>query len=158
MTLLERVVVPVANEADAVATAAALGPYTDDIRHLTLLHVVEKGGGTADKAPMEKRRTDAAAFLASAESLLGDEVAVETRIEFGTSVPETIVETALDAGASAIAFAPRGGNRLVRFLSGDTAARLVTESDVPVVSLSPRVGEESSSDGRSGSGRAGVGR
>jgi nucleotide-binding universal stress UspA family protein len=136
MSLLERAVVPVANEADAAATATALSSYAEEIDHLTVVHVVEKGGGVVDKAPMAKRRADAAAFLSTVESRFGDEeVTVETRIEFGTNVAETVVETALDVGATAVAFRPRGGNRLVRWLSGDTTTRLLTNAELPVVSL-----------------------
>lgn len=148
MALLERVVVPIADERDSVATSAALSPYLDDIHHVTAVHVIEKGGGVVDKAPMEKRRTDAAELLAVVESRLDDEVAVETRIEFGTNVAETIVETALDADASAIAFRPRGGSRLMRLLSGDTAARLVTDPELPVVSLTAESGTRSSPNSR----------
>jgi nucleotide-binding universal stress UspA family protein len=144
MGLLERVVVPVADGRDAAATATALSQCLDEVRHVTVLHVVEKGGGVVDKAPMERRLTDATGFLSTVESGLGDEVTVETRVEFGTDVAETIVETALDAGATAIAFRPRGGSRLVRLLSGDTAIRLVTDAELPVVSLHPADGTRSS--------------
>ncbi|MUV58574.1 universal stress protein [Halogeometricum sp. CBA1124] len=135
MSLLERVVVPVADERDAVATVTALSRHLDDVQSVVAVHVIEKGGGVADKAPMAKRKADAAEILAAVESRLGDAVTVETRVAFGTNVADTIVETALDADATAIAFCPRGGNRLVRFLSGDTAARLVSAPALPVVSL-----------------------
>lgn len=144
MELLGHVVVPIADARDAAATTAALSPYLDDVRSVTALHVVEKGGGTVDKAPMEKRLADAVGFLSTVESRLGGEVTVETRVEFGTDVAETIVETALDAGATAIAFRPRGGGRLVRLLSGDTAMRLVTDAELPVVALRPVDGTRSS--------------
>jgi nucleotide-binding universal stress UspA family protein len=135
MTLLERVVVPVADEQDSRATAAAVSRHVDEVQSVVAVHVVEKGGGAVDKAPVGKRRADAAAFLSVVESRLDDRVAVETRLAFGTDVAETVVETALDAEATAIVFRPRGGSRLVRFLSGDTAARLVTDPELPVVSL-----------------------
>jgi nucleotide-binding universal stress UspA family protein len=135
MSLLERVVVTVADERDAVATATALSRHLDEVQSVVAVHVIEKGGGVADKAPMAKRRADAAEILATFESRLTDAVAVETRVAFGTNVADTVVETALDADATAIAFCPRGGNRLLRFLSGDTAARLVTAPVLPVVSL-----------------------
>ncbi|WP_435360370.1 universal stress protein [Haloarchaeobius sp. DFWS5] len=135
MPLLERIVVPVANDTDASATAAALSRYLDEVDHLTVAHVIAKGGGAVDKAPMEKRQADANQFLSSVESRFADGTTVDTRIEFGTSVAETIVETALDVDATAIVFRPRGGNRLVRFLSGDTGVRIAAEADVPVVSI-----------------------
>jgi nucleotide-binding universal stress UspA family protein len=152
MSLLERVVVPVANETDSVATATALSRYLDDVQSVVAVHVIEKGGGVADKAPMEKRQTDAAEILSVVESRLGDAVTVETRVAFGTNVADTIVETALDADATAIAFCPRGGSRLARFLSGDTAARLVTAPTLPVVSLTGERGSGSPPEDRARDG------
>lgn len=135
MDMLDHVVVPIASEQDAEETAAALEPYLDEIERVTAVHVIEKGGGTIDKAPVAKRRKDAAAYLSLVESRLSDSVAVATRTAFGTDVVETIFTEAADVGATAIAFCPRGGSRIVRLLSGDTAARLVTDPDLPVVSL-----------------------
>jgi nucleotide-binding universal stress UspA family protein len=135
MALLERVVVPVADEQDSRATAAAVSQHVHEVQSVVAVHVVEKGGGAVDKTPVEKRRADAAELLSVVESRLDDEVAVETRVVFGTDVAETVVETALDVEATAIAFRSRGGSRLVRFLSGDTAARLVNDPELPVVSL-----------------------
>ncbi|WP_136603519.1 universal stress protein [Salinigranum halophilum] len=135
MSLLDHVVVPVADETDAAVTATALTPHMSDIQRITVVHVIENGSGVVDKAPIEKRQTDARAFFSAVESRLGDEVVVERRLEFGTNVAETIVDVALDVSATAIAFRPRGGNRLARLLSGDTAARLLTDPKLPVVSL-----------------------
>jgi nucleotide-binding universal stress UspA family protein len=132
---LERVVVPVADDEDAVATAAALSPYLEEIRCVTVVHVIEKGSGAADKAPMEKRQRDARRFLSTLETRLEEEVVVETRIEFGTGVANTIVETAVETDADTIVYRPRGGSRLTRFLSGDTGLRLLTEAALPVVSI-----------------------
>jgi len=135
MSLLDHVVVPVADETDAAVTTTALASHMSDIQRVTVVHVIEKGGGVVDKAPMEKRQADAGEFLSAVESRLGDEVVVERRLEFGTNVAETIIDVALNVSATAIAFRPRGGNRLARLLSGDTAARLVTNPKLPVVSL-----------------------
>lgn len=135
MTLLEHVLLPVASEEDARATSQALEPYLSDVERVTAVHVVEKAGGAMDKAPMEKRREDAAAFLAIVDSRLGDRVAVETRTAFGTDVVETLFAEAADAGATAIAFRARGGSRIVQLLTGDVATDLVTDPELPVVSL-----------------------
>lgn len=135
MELLGRIVVPVADVDDAVATAAALSPYLDRVRHITAVHVIEKGGGVVDKAPIEKRRADAAVLLSTFEDRLNGAVTVDTRVAFGTDVVDTIVETALDVDAAAVVFHPRGGSRLTRLLSGDTAGRLVTGATLPIVSL-----------------------
>jgi hypothetical protein len=135
VTLLEHVVVPVASEEDARATSAALEPYLGEIDRVTAVHVIEKAGGAVDKAPVAKRREDAAEYLAVVDATLGESVAVDTRTAFGTDVVETIFAESLDAGATAIAFCPRGGSRIVRILSGDTANRLTTDPDLPVISL-----------------------
>ena len=135
VTLLEHVLLPVASESDAEATAAALEPYLEEVQRVTAVHVIEKAGGAMDKAPLEKRREDAAEFLAVVESRLGDRVAVDTRTAFGTDVVETLFDEAADAGVTAVAFRPRGGSRIVRLLSGDTTSALVTDPAVPVVSL-----------------------
>ncbi|KAB1190513.1 universal stress protein [Haloferax sp. MBLA0076] len=138
MGLLDHVVVPIADETDAVETADALNLYLDGVRRVTAIHVIEKGGGVVDKAPMEKRRADAAHYLSVFDVQLGGSVDIDMRMSFGTNVAETILETAEDVEATAIAYRPRGGNRLVRLLSGDTGARLATNGELPVVSLGKR--------------------
>lgn len=135
MTLLDHVVVPIASAEDAEVTCAALQPYLEEIERVTAVHIIEKAGGAIDKAPVAKRREDAAEFLAIVDATLGGEVAVDTRTAFGTDVVETVFAESLDAGATAIAFCPRGGSRIVQVLSGDTANRLTTDPDLPVVSL-----------------------
>ncbi|WP_226023104.1 universal stress protein [Halomicrobium salinisoli] len=141
MTLLDHVLVPVASEDDAEATVAALAPYLDEINRVTAVHVIEKGGGTIDKAPLEKRREDAAEYLAVVEARLDGDAAVDTRIDYGTDVVDALFAAAADAGATALAFRPRSGSRIVRLLSGDTATRLTTAPVLPVVSL-PDPGRE----------------
>ena len=135
MSILQRVVVPVATEEDAEVTCAALNPYLDEVEMVIGVHVIEKAGGGIDKAPLEKREEDAAAILELAESTLRDTVAVETRVAYGTSVAETLFDEAAEANATALAFCPRGGNRFVQILAGDTASKLVTSPRLPVVSL-----------------------
>lgn len=135
MSMLDHVLIPIASEDDATVTCAALAPHLDDVERVTAVHVIEKAGGAIDKAPIGKRREDAAEYLAIVETSLGDQVAVDTRTAFGTDVVETIFDQAADVGATAIAFCPRGGGRIVRLLTGDVATRLVTDPDLPVVSL-----------------------
>lgn len=48
--LLAHVLLPVANEKDALATATVLEPYRPS--NVTTLHVVEKGEGVPDKTPV----------------------------------------------------------------------------------------------------------
>jgi hypothetical protein len=98
MTLLEHVLLPVASESNAEATAAALEPYLEEVELVTAVHVVEKAGGAIERAPLEKRREDAAEFLAVVDSRLGGRVAVDTRTAFGTDVVATLFEAAAEAG------------------------------------------------------------
>ena len=135
MSLLRRALVPVADEDDAVATVRALRPHAGRIETVVAVHVIEKGGGAVDKAPLEKRQGDAEDCLAVAEAELGASVGVETRVAYGTDVVETVADVAADVDATAVAFRARGGSRLVRLLSGDTTTRLATNPTVPTVSL-----------------------
>lgn len=135
MALLDHVLVPVASEEDAEATCTALEPYLGEVQRVTAVHVIEKAGGAMDKAPLEKRQGDAAEFLGIVDTRLSDRVAVDTRTVYGTDVVDALFEAAADAGVSSVVFRPRGGSRIVRILSGDTTTRLVTDPDLPVVSL-----------------------
>ncbi|WP_135822238.1 universal stress protein [Halostella litorea] len=134
-TLFRRILVPIANEDDAAATAAALGPYLDGAAaEVVAVAVVEKAGGAPDKASVEQRERHAEASFDRFRTGLGD-VDVETEIRYGTDVAETIVDAAHDVGASAIVFTPRGGSRWIKLLTGDVTTNLVADSDLPVVVL-----------------------
>jgi nucleotide-binding universal stress UspA family protein len=124
------VLVPVANDEDAAATARALAPY--DPARVTALHVVEKGEGVPDKTPVEQSETIAEESFAALRETF-PEAAGE--IAYNRDVVEAILDAAEELGASAIAFRPREGGRLVQLLSGDLSQRLVTDSELPVVAL-----------------------
>ena len=133
--LLGHVILPVANEDDALATARALEPYGPS--NVTALHVVEKGGGVPDKTPVEQSEELAEEAYAAVRSVFphaGEHTA------YGRDVAEKIFEAADEVDASAIAYRSRGGNRLVQFLSGDISLKLVTKADRPVIAL-PRKDE-----------------
>jgi len=128
--LLDHVILPVANEADALATATALEPYGPS--HVTALHVVEKGEGVPDKSPVEQSEELAADAYAAVRSVFPD---ADEHTAYDRHVVDAIFEAADDVGATAIAFHARGGSRLVQFLSGDITLQLVTKADVPVIAL-----------------------
>lgn len=128
--LTRHLVVPVATEADARATARSLRPY--DVDRITVLHVVEKGEGVPDKTPVEQSESLAADAFAAFRETFPDAV---TELTYRRDVVTGIVDVAETLDASAIAFHPRGSSRLVQLLSGDRSLRLLTESVVPVIAL-----------------------
>ncbi|WP_338742327.1 universal stress protein [Haloplanus salilacus] len=133
--ILAHVLLPVAHEADALATAKELEPYGP--AHVTALHVVEKGGGVPDKTPVEQSEDLAAKSYAAVRSVFPD---ADEHTAYGRDVAVEIFDAADEVGASAIAFRSRGGNRLMQFLSGDISLKLVTQADRPVIAL-PREDE-----------------
>lgn len=131
-TILDRVVLPVVGPKNARRSAKSLSEY--DPGEVVLVHVVEKSGGGVDSAPVQQREKAAQeAFDAGRSVLTGPTVTTELR--YGSDIPEMIFETAVDVEADSIAFVPRSGNRLVRFLTGDIAHSLITKTDRPVVAL-----------------------
>lgn len=128
--LLAHVLVPVAHEEDALATARALEPYQPD--RVTALHVVEKGGGVPDKTPVEQSEEVAEDSFAAVRTVFPD---AGERTAYGRNIVDRIFEAANEVDATAIAYRSRGGNRIVQFLSGDLSLKLVTRSDRPVIAL-----------------------
>jgi len=104
LDLLGHVLLPVANEDDAAATAAALEPY--DPERVTALHVVEKGEGVPDKTPVEQSKEVAAASFSAVEAVFPDAGA---EIGYSRDIVESIIDTATDVDATAIAYRPREG-------------------------------------------------
>jgi nucleotide-binding universal stress UspA family protein len=133
--ILAHVLLPVAHEADALATATSLEPYRPG--HVTVLHVVEKGGGVPDKTPVEQSEELAEESYAAVRSVFPD---ADEHTAYGRDVATEIFDAADEVGASAIAYRSRGGNRLTKFVSGDISLKLVTDADRPVIAL-PREDE-----------------
>ncbi|WP_049969875.1 universal stress protein [Haladaptatus cibarius] len=137
MSLLERVVIPVASEKDAESTCdAALERVESAGGRVIALHVVEKAGGAPDKASVEQREEQAdEIFEIVTERCDALGVPVETKIAYSTNVADAIFETADEVEATAIAFTPRGGSRWMKLLTGDVALSLATKTNRPVVIL-----------------------
>lgn len=124
----EHIVVPVADVSDARETAAVLEHYQFD--HVTVVHPVEKGDGTPDKIPLEQAGSRAEdAFTAFRETVPD----ADQELTYARNAVDAIIDVAADVGARAIAFRLRGGSRIVQFLSGNKALRLITGSDRPVI-------------------------
>ena len=134
-SLFRRVIIPVANTEDAIATTNALRPYIDTVSDgIFAVHVIEKAGGAPDKASVEQREQNAREIFEHVEDGLAD-LDVETKILYGTDIASTIVEAAHNEDASAIVFTPRGGSRWMKLLTGDVTTTLLNESDLPVLVL-----------------------
>ena len=134
--LLAHALLPVAGKEDALATATALEPYNPS--QVTVLHVVEKGGGVPDKTPVEQSEEVAAKSFAAVRRVFPD---ADDHTAYARDVVEAIFETVDRVGASAVVFRSRGGSRLARFLSGDRSTKLVINARCPVVAL-PREGAD----------------
>jgi nucleotide-binding universal stress UspA family protein len=128
--LLAHVLLPVANEDDAFATATRLEPYQPE--HVTALHVVEKGGGVPDKTPVEQSEKLAEDSYEAVRTVFPD---ADDHTAHARDIAGAIFGVADRVGASAIAYRSRGGNRLVQFVSGDISRKLVTKANQPVIAL-----------------------
>lgn len=128
--LLSHVVLPVATEDDALASARALEAY--DPQRVTATFVVEKGGGAPDKTPVEQSEEIANTCYRAVRTVFPD---ADTETIYHTDVTAGIYEAAESCASSAIAYRPRGGSRLLQFLAGDISLELITDAPVPVVAL-----------------------
>lgn len=133
LDLLAHVLLPVANQDDALTSATALEPYRPD--HITALHVVEKGEGVPDKTPVVQSEAVADESFEAVRMVFPD---ADEHTAYSRDIVGAIFEAATDVDASAIAYRSRGGNRIMQFLAGDLSLKLVTNADRPVIAL-PRV-------------------
>ena len=133
--LLDHVLVPISGEEDARRTALALEPYEPG--RVTVLFVVEKADGAPDSMSVEQAEGLASDSFGAFRAVVTD---IEEEVAYDSNVVETIFESAEEIGASSVVFTTRGGGSIIRLLTGDTARKLVTENDLPVISL-PRSDE-----------------
>ncbi|MDV7348406.1 universal stress protein [Halorubrum distributum] len=135
--LLGHVLLPVAHEEDALATARALEPYGPE--RVTALHVVEKGEGVPDKTPVEQSEELAAESYDAVRTVFPD---ADEHTAYARDIVDAIFDAADEVDASAVAYRSRGGNRLMQFLSGDISLKLVTDAPLPVIALPAAADEE----------------
>lgn len=128
-------VVPIAAEADARATARALATHAPATERVTLVHVIEKAGGAADKAGVEQRKEAAETAFTAFRAAYGSEADIDAEIVYDTDVAAGIMRAAHESDAEAVAFTPRGGGFLDRLLTGNVGQRLLDDSDLPVLVL-----------------------
>lgn len=136
----DRIVVPIASTTDAVETIDSLkqrlNQSGDSVLEVVLVHVIVKGGGGIDKAPMEARQEMADDIFDTAnEAFAGTNVQITDALVYDTDLISGIVTAAADHDADAIVFRPRKSGRLVRLLTGDRPGQLIRESSVPVLVL-----------------------
>ncbi|MFB6284054.1 MAG: universal stress protein [Halobacteria archaeon] len=140
--IMDHILLPVASEDDAEATAAAVKPYISDGGTAVFLHVIEKAGGAMDKASVEQREEYAEETFAVIREIFDDTDAdIETEIVYGTGIAESIIESAHDNDADSISFTPRGGSKIMKLLTGNVTDTLVQNTDLPLVVL-PRPEED----------------
>lgn len=134
--LFETVLVPIANPDDAEATARAVHRYASPESTIIVTHVVEKGEGVPDKVSVRQREQYAEEAYETFIELFPDEFASLRFVTlYGRDIAETLLEGADEAGATLIAFTPRGGSRWRRFITGDVARKLIDNSDIPIIAL-----------------------
>ena len=134
--LTARLLIPVASEEDARDTIEALEKRIEPTDStLTFVHVIEKGEGAPDKAPLQARKDQAEAIFDLIRSSLDERFELETSLSFQGSVVEGIEEVAATTNPTAIVFAPRPGGKLTKLLSGNLTRRLISIDEYPVVVL-----------------------
>ena len=141
--LTDRILVPLANEADAERTVDALETRLDPAEsELLFVHVIEKAGGAPDKAPLAAREKQAEGiFEIVRDEFVDADLRFETELRYDTSVTDAVLAAADEFDATVIAFVPRPERRITALLTRDLTDRLVSNDRYPVVVL-PRPREE----------------
>ena len=98
-----------------------------------MTHVVPKGDDVPDKASVEQREGVAEDAYRNFRGELPDAVTVTPLTLYGREVGATIVEGALEAGATTIAYTPRGVSRWVKLLTGSVSGGIVENGELSVL-------------------------
>lgn len=134
--LFETVLVPIASPDDADSTARSVHRYVPQHAEIIVVHVIEKGEGVPDKASVDQRRRYAEhVYERFLRTFPDGSATIRMQTLYGRNVAATIVDAAIEANATIIAFTPRGGTRLMKLLTGDRAGKLVTNDKIPVIAL-----------------------
>lgn len=144
--IIERVLLPVANEDDAERTCTAVRPHLKDDAEIVAVYVVEKRKGAPEVTSTKQLEAYGRDTLGVVEEAFADStVSVESELRYGTDLIATLFETAEDNAVDCIAVVPRPKGRLVALLSGDPGWKLVNRARYPLLVL-PRPPEPSSED------------
>lgn len=140
--LLANPIVPIASPNDAVETYEQLRPYLLQTKFVPIvIHVIEKAGGSPDKASVEQREDHAEdAFNEFRKRAQTDGIEIETQLLYGTDIADSIHKAAAQHDASAIVFTSRGGSRWLDLVTGNVRANLIADQRRPVIVL-PRMEE-----------------
>ena len=94
--LTDRILVPLANEADAERTVDALETRLDPAEsELLFVHVIEKAGGAPDKAPLAAREEQAEGiFEIVRDEFVDADLRFETELRYDTSVTDAVLAAA----------------------------------------------------------------
>jgi nucleotide-binding universal stress UspA family protein len=133
---MAHIVVPIANEEDAIETCDSLNQIIDSVEFLTVVHVIEKTEGYIDKAPLEARQEQAERVFSIVEDRFADGPPIRRELRYGASIVDEILAAAREGSATAIGFATKPSGKLQRMLSGNDSYRLITESEQPVIVFS----------------------
>lgn len=144
--LFERVLLPVADDDDAIATCTAAKPYLNaTAAEIIALHVTS-GNETANDDESARTSSESEERIATVfrDADFAADVSVTTKPADGVDVVEVISDYAENHDVTAIGVRPRPKNRLVRLFSSDRTKTLVSSTDLPIV-IFPR--DEPSTNG-----------
>ena len=133
--LLGTVLVPIADPDDAREAARAIETCLSADSEVIVAHVVPKGEGVPDKASVEQREEYAERAYQVFYDELPDGLSMTPLTLYGRDVADTIVEGALEADATAIAYTPRGMSRWTELLTSDVSRGLRENGERPVLIL-----------------------